>query len=119
MGATSVTGKGQGASDKPTLADLAIAANGPTIMIADIHTLTSEGITSPPSVNTTVRFPPLAGGADKYVVSLTTHGGGSVFINEFIENDNGDFIGFSVVAESEGFLHYLVVKKGYKPSDIR
>jgi hypothetical protein len=120
MTATSVTGKGAGASDKPTLADLAIAASGPVILIADVSSATTFGFSSPPSSGNTVRFPsPLPGGANKYVVSLTSHVAGLVYLYEFIENGAGDFIGFSYIAEAEGEVHYLVVKKGYKPSDVR
>jgi hypothetical protein len=119
MTATSVTGRGQGASDKPTLADLALAAVGPVILIADISEATEVGFSSPPSSGNTVRFPtPLPGGKDKYVVILTSVASGLVYTVDFLE-DGDDFTGFTYIAETEGFVHYMVVKRGYKPSDVR
>lgn len=48
MGASSVTGKGIGSSNKLTVKELAIAANGPQIYFSGI--ITSAGVTlSPPS----------------------------------------------------------------------
>ena len=119
MAASSVTGTGIGSSNKPTVKDLAIAANGPTIHFSGI--ITSAGMTlsppsSPPSTLSRLTFPyPLTGGASDYVVMLTTLNGGYAYVSDLDENDDGDFTGFSFVTEAECDLMYLVVSCGIKP----
>jgi hypothetical protein len=120
MTASSVTGKGPGSSNKPTLADLSIAAGGPQIVIADVLHTSAVDNASPPASGGTVVFPtPLPGGSEKYVVNLTTVSGGLAYLVDLDENDDGDFVGFSVIVNTECDVHYMVAKKGYKPSDVR
>lgn len=119
MGATSVTGTGPGASDKPNLADLSIAAIGPQIMAAGTFPAVGEEVSSPFAANGTVILPiPLPGGIDKYVVFLTGILTGNTFVTQKIEED-GEMTGFVFGAEAEGDVMYLVVKAGFKPSDLR
>lgn len=122
MGASSVTGKGVGSSNKATVKDLAIAANGPTIHLSGI--INSAGMTlsppsSPPSILNDFVFPyPLSGNATNYVVMLTTVNGGYAYVSDLNENDDGDFIGFSYVTEAECDLMYMVVSCGIKALSI-
>lgn len=119
MGASTVTGKGIGSSNKPTVKDLAIAANGPVIHLSGI--IASAGMTlsppsSPPSTLSTLTFPyPLTGSSADYVVMLTTLNGGYAYVSDLDENDDGDFTGFSFVTEAECDLMYMIVSCGIKP----
>lgn len=81
MAGTSVTGKGIGDSAKPTTDQLAVFANGPSILIAGTVEV-EEGISSPPSSGIgTVVFPKaLPGPVTDYVVILTGIGTGAVQI---------------------------------------
>lgn len=56
MGASSVTGSGSGGSNKLTTTELAILANGPSILIAGTILDVDGGVSSPPSTSGTVRF---------------------------------------------------------------
>lgn len=118
MAATTSQGTGHGASNKETTQELSILANGPQIIFAG----RVEGITpntSPASetgVNT-ITFPyVLAGGSDKYVVLLTTVNGGNVYVSDVDEDGDGNFSGFSFIAEAECTVMYLVTKVGTKPN---
>lgn len=114
MGASSVTGSGEGSAGTITGKELAILANGPSIIFTGIAEAVDSNM-SPPSVSNTVVFPyPLAGEADDYVVMLTSLNAGSVYISDRDESDT-HFTGFSFVAEAEGYVMYLVAKVGMKP----
>lgn len=114
MSATSVTGKGLGKSAKLTTNELATLANGPSIIFTGITNVVSV-ISSPPSISTSVTFPyPLPGGADKYVVLLTTINGGNAYIATRTES-NGNFTGFIAVADTDCTVMYLVAKVGSRP----
>ena len=115
MAASSVTGKGIGASDKPTSKELATIGNGPSILIAG--TIESEGgMSSPPSSSNTVVFPnALPGAASKYIVILTTLNGGYAYVTHKDETD-GNFVGFDFVTEADCTLMYIVTKIGSKPN---
>jgi len=117
MTAHSVTGKGPGSSNKPTSKELAMLANGPAILIAGTAEI-NGGITSPPSSsNNTIVFPKaLPGGSENYVVILTTLNGGYVYISDLDEDADGNFSGFSAIAESECTLMYMVSKVGVRPT---
>ncbi len=120
MGATSVTGVGQGASNKPTLTDLSVAAMGPQIISAGNFEITSDEESSPFAANATVVLPvALEGGEEEYVVMLTGINTGSVYVTQKTENDDGNMNGFVAGAESEGVVGYIVVKAGIKPSEVR
>jgi hypothetical protein len=118
MGASSVTGTGIGSSNKATVKDLAILANGPTIHFAGI--VASEDIaTSPPSTGNTVTFPyVLEGNADNYVIMLTTQNGGYAYVSNLHEDEDDNFSGFSFVTEVECDLMYAVINCGLRPAVI-
>lgn len=113
MAATSVTGVGQGDSGKYTIKDLAILANAPNIIFSGM--VEASEIMSPPSSSNTVVFPyALPGGADNYVIMLTTINAGLAYVSDRDEIE-GNFTGFSFITETDGTLMYLVVKVGSKP----
>lgn len=115
MGASSVTGKGLGSSKKLTGKELSSLANGPKIYFSGI--IAGESVpTSPPSSNmNTVVFPyALEGGAENYVVMLTSINGGYTYITDLDETD-GNFTGFSFAVEEESDVMYMVVDCGIRP----
>ncbi len=115
MGASSVTGTGVGASNKYTQRDLAILANGPSILITGRALV--EGNLSPPSNTGSVTFnTPLDGNSDNYVVMVTSINGGGAYIIDFDNNDDDNFSGFSfgVDSEEETEVMYMVAKIGVK-----
>lgn len=116
MSASSVTGSGVGASRKPTSNELAILANGPNIIFTGLIEAT-DGIASPPITLASVVFNyPLPGGADNYVVLLTTINAGYAYVADRDEDGEGNFTGFSVIAEEDGTVMYLVAKVGQRPN---
>lgn len=116
MTATSVTGRGRGASNKYTTKELSAIANGPAIFVAGtIESVERE--TSPPSFGNEVVFPSsLPGGPDSYVVMLTSISGGYAYVISMNDDEENNFTGFEFDSESECDMMYLVVKKGYRPS---
>jgi len=117
MGASSVTGTGQGTA-KPTTnsEEIKTISHAPTAIFAGIAVAT-EGITSPPTTGNSVTFPyPLAGGQDNYVVLLTSVNAGAVYIADRDEDGDGNFTGFSFVSEADGSVMYLIFKIATKPS---
>jgi hypothetical protein len=122
MPATSVTGRGLGASKKFTVKDLAILANSPAICVAgSVETSNADGGSPPPSsppaaTLNSVTFPvPLEGASSNYVVMLTSQNGGYAYVTEMTENEAGDFIGFTFMVESDCTLMYMVVSAGTRP----
>lgn len=121
MGSTSVTGKGNGASKKATVKDLAILENGPQIMFCGQVESTADDVegapSSPPSsVWGTVKFPyVLEEGVSKYSVILTTLNGGLAYVIDMIEDDDDNFIGFTFLVEAQCTVMYLVVRNGSRP----
>ena len=114
MGATSVTGKGIGASNKVTTKELSALANGPDILVAGRFEAGPTS-SSPPSSTGIVRFQePLPGDADNYVVILTGIGN-TPYVAAFLE-DGGNFTGFLGVAEDDGEVMYSGTKAGQKPT---
>ncbi len=72
------------------------------------------GLSSPPSDTGTVYFAtPLEGLANNYVVMLTGVNTANTFVAGYIEED-GNFIGFTVVTDDGGDVHYIVTKKGIR-----
>lgn len=69
--------------------------------------------TSPPQPGwNSVTFPkPLTGGSENYVVMITTMNGGSAYVSDTYEV-NGNFSGFSFIAETDCTLMYMVAKVG-------
>ena len=114
MTASSVTGVGPGSSNKIGTRELAILTNGPAILMAG-YVEVEGGIASPPSALTVVTLPrPLAGGAENYIVLLTTLNGGTAYITDMGE-DGGNFTDFTITAESDCSVMYMVVKTGIRP----
>jgi hypothetical protein len=116
MAATTSQGTGHGSANKETVTELSILANGPVIMFSGIVE-SVESLASPPADTNTIVFPyPLAGGMDKYVVLLTTINGGMAYVADRDEDSDGNFTGFTFVAEAECSVMYLVAKVGTKPN---
>lgn len=116
MTASSVTGKGLGASKKITTKELSTLANGPVIMISGVAESVETNV-SPPANGNIVKFPkPLVGGADQYNVFLTTQNGGVAYIVDKIENGSGEFTGFGFITTAECTVMYMVVKNGIRPT---
>lgn len=120
MTASSVTGRGQGASDKLTTKELAALAVGPSIYAAGVVAGTTIASSPPPDDGTTsgrVTFPtPLPGGSDQYVILLTSLNGGAAYVAVMNDDDDGNFASFIVSVETDSDVMYLVVKKGFRPN---
>lgn len=116
MAAESVTGVGQGASNKLTTKELAILANGPSIFLSGYASSVTIEESSPPSVGNTVTFPqPLTGSHDNYVVLLTTINGGDAYVNVMTNNSDSNFISFFFITEFECDVMYIVASVGIRP----
>lgn len=116
MGATTSQGVGHGDSNRTTTKELAILANSPAIIFTGIAEAV-DNLSSPPSITNTVVFPyALSGGAENYVVLLTTINGGSVYVSDTDEDGDGNFTGFSFISEAECSVMYLVSKVGFRPN---
>lgn len=118
MTASSVTGKGGGASGKLTTKELSALAVGPAIYAAGVAAI-SDLLASPPTEGSTnsVTLPiPLVGGADAYVVLLTTLNGGKAYVTSMDDDGDGNFVSFDVSVEADCDVMYMVVKKGFRPS---
>ena len=117
MSATSSTGVGIGHCNKADVRQLAIFDNGPNILMSGIAT--SVGMSSPPSETGSVTFTePFENGSDDYVVMLTSLNAGYAYVIDMEENEDGKFIGFSFISESEGEVMYLVVSKGIRAKEL-
>lgn len=117
MGATSVTGTGPGASEKYTTKQLAILANGPSILITGYADSIEIPNVSPTAFGGTVLFPRpyYPGDSSNYIVNLTTIQGGAAFVSDMIES-GGNFIGFDFQTESECSVMFSVMNVGIKPA---
>lgn len=116
MGATSVTGQGPGSSGKFTTTQLAILANGPSILLAQYAEAIALPI-SPEAYGNEVLFPvPFPGASTNYIVHITTINGGAAWVTSMDEAD-GDFIGFNFVIDAlaESTVMYHVINVGIKP----
>jgi hypothetical protein len=118
MSASSVTGRGNGSANKLTVPELAILSNGPVIYFSGVAEAPEEVLSSPPiSSSNSVTFPyPLPGGSERYVVMLTTKNAGKAYVTDLVENDDGEFTGFTALAESEGTIMYIVASIGVRPN---
>lgn len=117
MGAQSATGKGKGSANKPSLKELGVLNNAPSILVAGRADLAEGGVTSPPSPNATVYLPnPLPGSPENYVVLITGLNATGLHVGTMHENSNGDFDYFTVYADDEGTVMYIVCKAGTKPN---
>jgi len=115
MGSTSSTGKGQGASEKLTVAELGILANSPSILFSGIAEAVNSN-TSPPTPSSIITFPhALEGAASNYIVMLTTINGGYAYVTALYET-SGNFTGFACTVEADCSLMYLVAKVGFRPN---
>lgn len=116
MGAQSVTGAGSGDSRKLTTTELAILANAPSILVSGVIRSVEGVPSSPPSSpSAMVVFPTPFPGMD-YNVFLTTKNGGAAYVTLMDEDDDGNFSGFSVAAETECDVMYMVTKIGFRPN---
>lgn len=117
MGATSVTGVGQGGSCKATTTALAIWANGPQILLSG-YVETEDVPTSPPTAEGTVIFPiAFEGGSENYIVIITSLNAGNAYVIDMAET-SGNFSGFTVTSEEEGSIMYMVVNVGIRADVI-
>lgn len=116
MSATTSQGTGHGAADKPTINELATLINtGPNVIFTGI-VASGATLTSPPADQGVVVFPyTLTGGADNYVILLTSLNGGMVYISARDTDEEGNFFGFSCIAESECDVMYMVATVGSRP----
>lgn len=115
MAGSSVTGTGLGASGKVTTTELAALAIGPAIYAAGSVEAVESGPSSPPApVNTVVLPYPLPGPADNYVIMLTTEQAGYAYVTDIVDDSDGNLTGFSLIAESEGTVMYLIARKGFR-----
>lgn len=116
MGASSVTGVGQGDCEKLTTKELAILANGPAILVAGRTELTEDFLVNPPSPTATIQLEtPLTGSYSNYVVQLTGMNTSSVYIASMTNNSDGNFSQFRVIGEDEGTCMYMITKIGIRP----
>lgn len=116
MGATSATGRGQGASNKPTTVQLAAFANGPNCyMTGRLETVqATDPPVSPDVPMATVVLPtPLPGTEDDYVVLVTSLNAGAAYVMSMNDDDTG-FTGFIVTSEAEGTVMYGVFGVGVR-----
>jgi hypothetical protein len=116
MGSTSVTGaSGAGETGQFTTKELSVLANAPAIIFAGITE--SVMITSPPTpgINSVSFVYPLPGGADSYVVILTSVNAGYVYVTDRVEDEEGNFSGFAFASETDGTIMYIVSKVGIRP----
>jgi len=117
MGASSVTGTGLGECGKPTLNDLAILANGPSILVTGRFELDEDFLVNPPSPTGTLTLnPPLPGSYTNYVVQITGINTGWVYIAQMSNDDDGNFEEFRVIGETEGDCMYVITKVGVRPT---
>lgn len=117
MSATSATGTGNGSVRQTSTSELLTNFNSPPNIIFANSIEVTNSLSSPPSSQNTVTFPyTLQGGANNYVVILTTLNAGYAYVSSVEENSDGEFTGFTAIAESEGTLMYMVVKKGSRIS---
>jgi hypothetical protein len=117
MTASSVTGKGTGASRKITTTELSSLALGPSILVAGKIDVEETILASPPSGGALVYLPtPLPGGHDNYAVILTAVNVDSIYVGALINDADGRFSAFSIVSSGEGSVFYIIVNKGSRPS---
>lgn len=111
MGASSVTGAGQGASDAPTLREL---SKGPRVMLTGVaYSRDNDLVSSPYTNNSVVTFQrPLPGPASSYCVFLTNKNGGVAYLTDMTEDADGNFNGFTVISEAECEVMYMVTTIG-------
>lgn len=116
MSATTTQGTGAGDSRKWTTNELSILANGPSIIFSGLAEY-ADIPTSPPSTSNSVTFPyALPGGADKYIVMLTSINGGATYVVDRDEDSDGNFTGFTFGVESDSVVMYMVAKVGARPN---
>jgi len=117
MGASSVTGSGQGMCGKLTSKGLSLLATGPSILIAGRVEVSEDLGINPPSPTVVVTLSPsLPGSYTNYVVLITGLNTGSMYIATIEDDDNDNFSEFRVIAEEEGTCMYVIAKVGNKPN---
>lgn len=115
MSATSATGTGPGAANKPTSKELATFTNGPITVATGLVTLSISSL-SPGGHGQTVNLPnPLPGGADRYIVLLTPMSDETPWVVGMTDDSDGNFSEFTIVCSHEIDVMYAVLKRGYAP----
>lgn len=114
MAASTSEGTGFGSSKTES----GLRANGPCIVLAGRMQGSGDSLSSPPGqgVNTIIFPHVLPGGPEGYCVQLTPIGDiGSPYVAEFLEDDDGNFRGFTAICEDDGIVMYMVVEAGRRP----
>jgi len=112
----SVTGVGLGACNKFTTKELAILANGPSIMLSGRAEATESIEINPPMTAITVTFSPLPGSHTNYNVVITGINTGHVYVATMTDDDDGNFSEFTAITESEGTCMYVIINNGIRPT---
>lgn len=114
MGASSVTGTGQGEAGKFNIVQLDTLAKGPNIVFTGRISTEESLNVSPPTPLATVIFPqPLPGTGADYVVMLTGFGVENPVVQYFMQ-DGDTITGFVISSELEGYVMYLVATVGFR-----
>jgi len=110
MGATSVTGKGNGSVESFSTQGLHVQELNQINIIYSGRASSAGPVLSPSSYAGTVVFSsPLTGAANNYNVIITSIGGGFSYVADFTES-GGNFVGFTFITEYESEIMYIVCK---------
>lgn len=117
MGASSVSGSGQGMCGKLTVKELSYLATGPNILLAGRISVGESLEINPPSPTAEVTLSPsLPGSYTNYVVLVTGINTGKIYVATMSDDADGNFSEFRVIAEGEGDCMYVITKAGNQPS---
>lgn len=116
MGASSVTGTGQGSAEAITTKGLFTSLNTPPVIMLVGYVESVGGIpVSPPTIGNTVEFEtPMPAGPEGYIVLLTPIGATTAYIGELFTNDDENFSGFSFFTDDECTVMYAVIQVGIR-----
>lgn len=118
MGASSVTGTGNGSANNKTTKELSILTRGHQIVEAGRVT-SVPGLLSPPSPAAVVKFSkPLPGSYNNYAIIMTPINGQSVWVATFLEDEDNNFSGFTCNSTEECDVMFIVVKIGAQVIDL-
>lgn len=114
MAASSVTGRGNGASGKVTTKELSSFVNGPAVFITGYAEPTLA--VSPSGYTGSVTFTkPLSGRSANYIVLVSSKNGGNSYVTAMNENADDDFSGFSFFIDEDAEIMYAVFSVGIRP----
>jgi hypothetical protein len=117
MAASSVTGVGQGSSNKPGVREFGIVNTGPSIILTGITTAAENIMLSPPSTTLGIVLfqQPLPKPSSEYVVLITPlNTTDPVYIGSLLDNEANQFYGFNVLSSSECDVMFMVADRGMK-----